>query len=317
MLTRLVGKSKDKEEDTASRSSRRQDGERKPTRHRSVANVSSDSRNRGDDHDQEFNPSSTSHPLTARGQSSGTGAGSVASSYATAPSGRMIGEEYLPPGLVRNVDQTSNTRSEHRDRDEDESRRRKSGRKGEKDRSWEKIQSREPSAKVSGADSRRKKRGLSMSDTEPPDGTIRVPTGPSRKFSDQIGSADFVQFPGQFDGPSGFIGKPTISTARISDHVQDQFPGQFPMQSAAPYRPPLGATQGRPGLAADYYLDNGQSVAEQPGVRPNPPAVIFGAEPHLQPASSIAAPPPEPSASGGVGAAASFFSGGLDRKSVV
>ena len=312
-MSRIIGKSKDKEEDTASQSTRRKDGERKSTRRRSVAKTSSDSRKRGDDHDREFNPTSASHSSTTRGPFSGTGADSVASSYATAPSGRKIGEEYLPSGLVRNVDQTPNTRSERRDRDEDESHRRKSGRKIEKDRGWQEIRDREPSARViSREDNRRKERGLSISDAGT-DGTMRTSRA-SGNFSEQIGSADFVQFPGQYDGSSGFIGQPTASTTRISDHVQDQFPGQFPMQSAAPYRPPVSVTQGRPGLAADYYGDAGESVAEQPGVRPHPPAVIVGAEPHLQPASSVAAPPPEPSASGGVGAAASFFTGNFNAE---
>ena len=56
------------------------------------------------------------------------------------------------------------------------------------------------------------------------------------------------------------------------------------------------------GEAADYYNDQGQSVAFQPGVRPGTP-IIIGAEPHLMAASAEAAPPEET----GHGAAAEFF----------
>ena len=129
-------------------------------------------------------------------------------------------------------------------------------------------------------------------------------------FEAQVGSSGFMQFPGQFDG--GLVGVPPTTSVTMSSHVPDQFPGQFPTTSAGPYRPPLAVQEGGPGLAADYYGDAGQSVTDQPGVRPQQPTLIVGAEPHLQPASSTAQPPPEPSASGGVGAAASFFSNTVD-----
>ena len=129
-------------------------------------------------------------------------------------------------------------------------------------------------------------------------------------FEAQVGSSGFMQFPGQFDG--GIVAVPPTTSVTMSSHVPDQFPGQFPTTSAGPYRPPLAVKEGGPGLAADYYGDAGQSVTDQPGVRPQQPTLIVGAEPHLQPASSTAQPPPEPSASGGVGAAASFFSNTVD-----
>ncbi|RHZ67748.1 involucrin repeat protein [Aspergillus thermomutatus] len=87
-------------------------------------------------------------------------------------------------------------------------------------------------------------------------------------------------------------------------HVQQQFPGQFPAFVAEPYRPPNPA-----GEAADYYGDQGQSVAEQPGVRPQPPSVIPNSQTHLMAASPVANPPPEPSSMGQVGAAADYFAG--------
>ena len=131
-------------------------------------------------------------------------------------------------------------------------------------------------------------------------------------FEAQVGSSGFMQFPGQFDG--GLVGVPPTTSVPMSSHVPDQFPGQFPTTSAGPYRPPLAVKEGGPGLAADYYGDAGQSVTDQPGVRPQQPSLIVGAEPHLQPASSTAQPPPEPSASGSVGAAASFFSNTVDTE---
>ncbi|GFF85124.1 hypothetical protein IFM53868_04381 [Aspergillus udagawae] len=90
-------------------------------------------------------------------------------------------------------------------------------------------------------------------------------------------------------------------------HVQQQFPGQFPTYVAEPYRPPNPA-----GEAADYYGDQGQSVAEQPGVRPKPPSIIPNSQAHLMTASPVANPPPEPSSMGQVGAAAAYFAENAD-----
>ncbi|OAL27070.1 hypothetical protein AYO20_09878 [Fonsecaea nubica] len=81
---------------------------------------------------------------------------------------------------------------------------------------------------------------------------------------------------------------------------QNQFPGEFPSTYSQPYRPP--------GLAAEYYGDQGESVASQPGVRPNAPNIVTSAEQaHLQEPTVEAKPPPEPSSMGQVGAAASYF----------
>ncbi|EXJ75511.1 uncharacterized protein A1O5_00017 [Cladophialophora psammophila CBS 110553] len=82
---------------------------------------------------------------------------------------------------------------------------------------------------------------------------------------------------------------------------QNQFPGEFPSTYSQPYRPS--------GLAAEYYGDNGESVAFQPGVRPNAPNIVTSAEQaHLLEPTIEAKPPPEPSSMGQVGAAASYFS---------
>ncbi|KAL4925919.1 involucrin repeat protein [Aspergillus undulatus] len=98
---------------------------------------------------------------------------------------------------------------------------------------------------------------------------------------------------GPHDAPSPSIYDP---------HVAQQFPGQFGNNFAEPYRPPNPA-----GAAADYYGDQGQSVQDQPGVRPKPPLVIPNSQAHLVTASPSANPPPEPSSVGEVGAAASYF----------
>jgi hypothetical protein len=106
--------------------------------------------------------------------------------------------------------------------------------------------------------------------------------------------------------------KRTDSERALDNHrasmVENQFPGEFPSTFAEPYRPP--------GLAADYYGDHGESVAYQPGVRPVPPSIIIAADQaHLHEATIEAAPPPEPSSLGQVGAAASFYGGTSDFES--
>ena len=84
---------------------------------------------------------------------------------------------------------------------------------------------------------------------------------------------------------------PNQQPSRMDPHVSSQFPGQDSTQSSAPYRPALSPAGGF-GLAADYYGDQGQSVAHQPGVRTATP-VLAGTQPHLQSASAVPAPPQE------------------------
>ena len=129
----------------------------------------------------------------------------------------------------------------------------------------------------------------------------------SGQFSAQIGASGFNPFPGQNDPGAGRPpnlehGPPGPAT---SAHVQDQFPGQDPGAYTAPYRPPLGTNEGGPGLAAEYYGDQGESVAAQPGVRPQGPSVIMGEQTHLVAASSVPAPPVET----GSGSAQDYFFG--------
>jgi serine/arginine repetitive matrix protein 2 len=95
-----------------------------------------------------------------------------------------------------------------------------------------------------------------------------------------------------------------LPAGSMSSHVQDQFPGQNPAQFAAPFVPHAPVHTGSFGEAADYYGDQGQSVHQQPGVRPDAPSVLMPLDtPHLMSASSQA----NPVADTGNGAAADFY----------
>ena len=327
-----MGKSERKNQDESSSFSRCSENDRRRQRTQTESVVSSTSArksSRGDDRDRDFNPTSTSYSSTSRNPYRGTTSASVASSYATASS-KPRDATILPPELVRNsalINETTNSRSgrEERDRDEDTNRKsgkrrecstskdRKSRRSGSLDRGDRKKEKKERRERQKDDDGR-KDRGVTRSESDymRERGVSRaesMPIGGSGNFSAQIGGSGFTQFPGQYDGglPS-FSPRPVHHPEGMSTHVQDQFSGQFPAESTAPYRPPLATNEGGPGLATEYYGDAGESVAYQPGVRPQQPSLIVGAEPHLQAALAIAAPPPEPSASGSVGAAASFYS---------
>ena len=96
---------------------------------------------------------------------------------------------------------------------------------------------------------------------------------------------------------------PNPQSSRMDAHIANQFPGQDPSLYTVPYKPALSPAGGF-GLAADYYGDQGQSVAAQPGVRPSVPLV--SGQPHLQSASAIANPPQET----GHGAADDYYMSG-------
>ncbi|KAH7081665.1 hypothetical protein BKA63DRAFT_214403 [Paraphoma chrysanthemicola] len=134
---------------------------------------------------------------------------------------------------------------------------------------------------------------------------VDSPTQLPRSFSGQIGSEGFSPFPGQAGAPMMSGALPSSNhppQTGMSSHVQDQFPGQDPAQyatSALPGGHPFGA-------AAEYYNDQGESVHQQPGVRPQPPSVIVGQDtPHLMSAAAL----PNPVADTGSGAAADFYGG--------
>ncbi len=332
MWNRIIGKSSDVNNEESSTRNRRNGDESRSTRPRSSSTIVSSNSNkktpsRGDDRDRGFNPTSTSYSTTSRSRYPGTASASIASSYATA-SGKNDDEQYVPPSLERNAslaEQMPKSKSSRSGRDQDgdqdyRSERKKGERKDDqkdnRDRGDRRRDLKDKSDKKDR--DRAKDRGLSTSASGVDEGA-ESSRGPA-DFPNQVGSAEFSQFPGQYEGGipgavPGVIPGPSNGTVHpaMSSHIQDQFPGQFPVQSAAPYRPPIAASEGGPGLAAEYYGDAGESVAEQPGFRKHSPSLIIGAEPHLLPASAVANPPPEPSASGGVGAAASFFNGSFDE----
>lgn len=186
---------------------------------------------------------------------------------------------------------TTTRRDRSRSRERDEKDRKKATVKA-KDGKWEKRRS-----------STRSERSGSASQVGGYRGDILESPNPvTRTFSGQIGSEGFSQFPGQAGAPimSGALPLGSQPPHGMSSHVQDQFPGQDPVKfasSALPGGNPFGA-------AADFYLDQGQSVHQQPGIRPQPPSVIIGQDtPHLMSAAVQA----NPVADTGSGAAADFY----------
>ena len=337
MWNRFSGKPNGATEDSLSHGSRRNNEEERFKRSRSGSVISSNSNkkssskgddqpsksskkntSRGDNRERGFTPTSSSYSSTTQSAFPGTANASVATS-----SRNHDDQPYVPAGLVRNdslVDRMPKTRSSREERDERDNERdsdlrseRRKTKDGDEEGNERGHERRGKGDKRDRDDRIRKKRSSQSGKNE--DGYrgnvgIETTRGPA-DFPDQVGAAGFTQFPGQYEVS---IPHPDDSAAEhpMSSHVQDQFPGQFPVQSTAPYRPPIAINEGGPGLAAEYYGDAGESVAEQPGNRANTPSLIIGAEPHLQSALAVAAPPPEPSASGGVGAAVSFFSGEFD-----
>ncbi|KAL4889782.1 hypothetical protein BDV59DRAFT_185824 [Aspergillus ambiguus] len=248
---------------------------------------------RGDDRDRGLGdlsayPSSGSRSKRYADSAAGD---SVASSYATADPG-IFPPESDRTSRRRDLDDTD---SRDRHRDGKSSRRRERIRSPSRERERTKPVRDDPSGDADGRDrasttSRRERRRTQSGDTY---------TAPSGRFPADIMATPDHQFPGMTTttGP-GLEASPTV----YDPHVQQQFPGQFPAYVAEPYRPPNPA-----GEAAEYYGDQGQSVADQPGVRPQQPLVIPNSQAHLQPASPVENPPPEPSTIGELGAAASYY----------
>ena len=331
MWNRFSGKSDSTRDDAPSQASRRKDDEGRSKRSRSGSVVSSNSNktpwsngddqysksatktlSRGDNRDRGLNPKSSSYSSTTHSDYPGTAAASVA-----AASGNHNDKPYTPADLIRNASlaeqmpKSKSSREGDRERDS-----RAGGRKNrnsddkDRDRGLERREKKDKRSKEEDDPDKRSSRSYRSTGGDRGDEKVEASRAPA-DFPSQVGAPGFSQFPGQNDGASPYSNGDSAAHA-MSSHVQDQFPGQFPVQSTAPYRPPIAVGEGGPGLAAEYYADAGESVAEQPGVRTNTPSLIIGAEPHLLPASAVEAPPPEPSASGGVGAAASFYSGEFD-----
>ena len=315
-MLRFLGRS-DKQEDSST--SRRKEESRTQRKESEPAASSTSARkqSRGDDRDRGFNPTSTSFSTSSRSPYPGGAAPSVASSYATAQAGYDGG--VAQPTLVENFGEAASmprVRSDRDDKDRDGERDKKSSRRRERsssrDRKGHRRERSRSEDRGGKADKRDKKPKRRSTITSVSDNRESTRAGEMETFNAQIGGAGFSQFPGQVEGMSGGFtpaNQGQHPPTSFSNHVPDMFPGQFPAGASAPYRPPLAKNEGGPGLAADYYGDLGQSVASQPGVRTDTPSLIVGTEPHLMMASSQAAPPPEPSSVGQVGASASFFSG--------
>ncbi|KAI4289361.1 MAG: hypothetical protein L6R35_001375 [Caloplaca aegaea] len=323
MWNRILGKSNDTEKNPSMPDGRRRrhDNHRStPRRSESLKSTTSSRKGTRDEyHDRGFSPISTSYSSTTRHQYPGTAPASVGTSFASALSD-PTSDQYPPPGLYRNAslaDQipkstadgnerpvdlgpSSRSKKEQEESSSMDQRRTRKERRGTRDRDDNK---RDKKSKRDGKGG--KERAMSIDDGAYAE---RSASGRATSVSDgRTGNSSFVPLDGQYSAS-----RPESVPGQQSSHVQHQFPGQFPASSATPYRPPFAASEGGPGLAAEYYGDAGQSVAEQPGIRTHSPSLIIGAEPHLQAASAVAAPPPEPSASGGVGAAASFFDGSFN-----
>lgn len=274
--------------------------------------ASSRKSSRGDDRDRGLGDLSAYPPSTSgsrRGPPSIAGE-SVASTYVTAE-----------PDVIDYPDRTIVERTPKR---KDSDRESKSSRRRERDRSESRERERRRVSRRSGDDDyeddrdterdrdrRDRSRTHSGDHYVPPISTAIPSSAPGAQFATDIAAPGFSQFPMQFDSamhppvttaPAYSPGHDT-STAAYDPHVQQQFPGQFPSGTAQPYFPPNNPA----GAAADYYGDQGQSVNDQPGVRPQQPAIIPNSQAHLMAASPTANPPPEPSSLGQVGAAAAYF----------
>ncbi|KAJ5151053.1 uncharacterized protein N7482_010305 [Penicillium canariense] len=291
---------------SASTSSSSKSGHRKADSKSSTSRKSS----RGDDRDRGLGDLSAYTPSASgskRGPPSAAG-DSVASTYVTAE-----------PDVIDYPDRTIVERTPKR-RDSD--RESKSSRRRERDRSESRERERRKSSRRSADDGldddldgehdRRERRRTHSGDPYvPPISTAMPSSAPGAQFAADIAAPGFSQFPMQYDTamptvasfPPGQSPGHDTSPAPFDPHVQQQFPGQFPLGTAAPYFPPNNPA----GAAADYYGDQGQSVSEQPGIRPHQPAIIPNSQAHLMAASSSANPPPEPSSLGQVGAAAAYF----------
>lgn len=263
----------------------------------------------------------------------------------SSPSGRKYGTGESDRGLVTEPDRKAIERAP-KDRDRDS----KSVRRRERDRSSRDLGQR--SRGVDDSDDefdretqRRERRRNQPGDPSLPPLDTNVPTSmPGEQFAADLAAPGFSQFPMQYDAMvSGSMPEQPGSRPAFDPHVHQQFPGQFPVQNitmapgstpeqpgpspafdphvhqqfpgqfptsvAEPYRPPNPA-----GEASEYYGDQGQSVADQPGVRPGRPPVIPNSQAHLMSASPTANPPPEPSSMGQIGAAADYYAGGAGHE---
>ncbi|KAI7286495.1 hypothetical protein KC345_g1196 [Hortaea werneckii] len=242
--------------------------------------------------------------------------------YATAPTSRA-GTSNGPPALTESTlrmlndedgweDESVAGKSEKRSRrsGEDGLRRKKSSRSEKKSRSRSRSRDRQERREqrrreregAGGYAGEREKDRSSAGKAHDRDGERGIPA---------MGS--FEQFPGQFAGGPAFeYGNGAVASGQNDYYMSGGLPTadaahQFPDQNPSTYtRPQMGPNRADSyGHAADYYLDQGQSVQEQPGVRSRTPNMLANPDTHLVAASSEANPVQDT----GNGTAADFYGG--------
>lgn len=282
---------------SSSKSSRRKS--EKPDKS-DTRSISSRKSSRGDDRDRGLGDLSSYSPSASRskrGPPSIAGE-SIASTYVTAePEAIDDSDRYYIERTPKRRDSERESKSSRRrdqDRSDSPEREKRRSRRGTQDTLDDDLDRER--------DRRERRRTQSGDPYVPPISTSMPPSAPGAQFAAEIGAPGFSQFPMQYDAGIPSADHSPAHEVPYDPHVQQQFPGQFPEQVSAPYRPPNPA-----GAAADYYGDQGQSVEHQPGIRPAPPSVLPNTQAHLMAASPSANPPPEPSSLGETGAAAAYF----------
>ncbi|KAI6796135.1 hypothetical protein KC361_g4605 [Hortaea werneckii] len=242
--------------------------------------------------------------------------------YATAPNSRA-GTSNGPPALTESTlrmlndddgweDESVAGKSEKRSRrsGEDGVRRKKSS-KSEK-RSRSRSRSRDRQERREQRRRERESAGGYAGDRE----QDRSSAGKARDRDGERGipaMGSFEQFPGQFAGGPAFeYGNGAVASGLNDYYMSGGLPTadaahQFPDQNPSTYtRPQMGPNRADSyGHAADYYLDQGQSVQNQPGVRSRTPNMLANPDTHLVAASSEANPVQDT----GNGTAADFYGG--------
>ncbi|KXL43985.1 hypothetical protein M433DRAFT_292426, partial [Acidomyces richmondensis BFW] len=266
----------------------------------SIASASSKSRGGGDDPERERKrPSLHRSSRSAYGEDSNGG-----SFYVTAPSSRT---GTLTESAVRALNNPDDDDGEWEDEDRDGRSERKSRRGDSRDRERRRKSrsERERSRSRDRLDRKERRRGESDKRRRSAPVVVDRDEGEGDRGIPAMGS--FEQFPGQYAGTVlGSTGvEHTMSGALPSVDPAHQFPGQIPGSFDRP-APEIGVNRADSfGAAADYYLDEGQSVQYQPGVRPSTPNMLVNPDHHLMPASAV----PQPAQDTGHGSAAEFYSG--------
>ncbi|KAI5363989.1 hypothetical protein Slin15195_G096440 [Septoria linicola] len=282
-------------------------------RHRSSRHDTSSRYGDDEDRDRMKDSSYYSSPPSVY-DSVATYASPGSSAYATAPTSRVgePGTRPLTASALRMLpddddedweDDEKTVRSERRrstkkrsPSSERDRRRKSSGKTAEKEKERKRSSSRERKERKATSNSEEAKGKSRRGEPElVTEGSRAIPA---------MGS--FEQFPGQYGG--GVMGQHsdyTMSGALPNAVPQSQFPGQdytAPYEQAAP--PHVGITRADSyGHAAEYYLDEGQSVALQPGNRASTPNMLVNPNSHLIAASSVA----NPAQDTGNGSAADFY----------